>query len=532
MSCQNVPISTDKNNINTINNIDSLYNLAKQTKNDSLLNSTLKSQIKINSRKKNWDLFHKYRKEHLLVTARIGDTTSFARTLEYTGEYYRKTNKIDSAYYYYTQSLELYKATQDSLNIGFGLLNLAIIEKNLRDYSVSIYNLKQSLLYMKGKAKPRRISSSYNSIGNNYINMKMYDSALVYLNKSLEIRKNLNNSAYFIQSLNNIGSVYKNKGNYKKALEYFNKALDYNEVLVKYPKTKATLIDNRTHSLFLIDKSNKTIKQNLLDALAIRNNVDDSYGKAVSYIHLAEFYKFHLNYSKAKDYLKKALKVTENINHHKSRLNVLELQILLSEGKEKEKVLNYYSHIRDSLDFADKLKLSNLYAIKKKAEDKDIVISSLNQSIKHQWINLKTIVGLLIILLIVFSLFIYKKRKERKLFKRELDKRKLQVHAMKGHHSQNLSEEYIKGFHHTLKIKYKLSKVNIEFWEIHIKNLSQKEQLELLGIKKDTLNKRRFSLKQKIEKKREIKYPNFTSKIALRIYRDEELLFENVNLKK
>ena len=174
-----------------------------------------------------------------MLSARIGDTASFARTLEYTAGYFKKVHKIDSAYYYYTQSLELYKATQDSLNIGFGLLNLAIIERSLRDYSLSIYNLKQSLLYMKGKAKPRRIASSYNSIGNNYTNIKAYDSAVVYLNKSLNIRKNLKNPAYYIQSLNNLGSVFKYKAEYQKAVRYFNETLSYNEILSKYPKTKA-----------------------------------------------------------------------------------------------------------------------------------------------------------------------------------------------------------------------------------------------------------------------------------------------------
>ena len=123
--------------------------------NDSLLNISLKSYIKSYYRKQDWELFHKYLKEHLSLTARIGDTTSYARSIEYKAGYFKKKNTIDSAYYYYSQSLKLYKATQDSLNIGFTLLNLGILQKNLRDYSASIHNLKQSLMYMKGRASQR-----------------------------------------------------------------------------------------------------------------------------------------------------------------------------------------------------------------------------------------------------------------------------------------------------------------------------------------------------------------------------------------
>mgnify|MGYP000492385528 CR=1 FL=1 len=140
--------------------------------------------------------------------------------------------------------------------------------------------------------------------------------------------------------------------------------------------------------------------------------------------------------------------------------------------------------------------------------------------------------GLLIILLLGFLFFIYKKRREKKLLKTELDKKTLQVFAMKDHHSEDLNEEYIEDFHHTLKIKYKLSKENIEFWKIYIKNLSQKEQLEFLKIKKDALDKRRFSLKQKLEQKRGVKYPRFTSKVALRIYKNEVMLFKNTYSKR
>ena len=510
---------------------DSIYKTATETKNDSLLNISLKSYIKSYYRKQDWDLFHKYLKEHLSLTARIGDTTSYARSIEYKAGYFKKKNTIDSAYYYYSQSLKLYKATQDSLNIGFTLLNLGILQKNLRDYSASIHNLKQSLMYMKGRASQRRTSSSYNTIASNYTNMKLYDSALVNHNKAKELRETINNPAYLVQSLNNIGKVYKVKGDYATALDYFNKALGYNDVLIKYPNTKATLIDNQAHSLFLINKNNTIVEKNLLKALAIRESLDDSYGKAISYIHLAEFYKFHNDHKKATNYAKQALALTEYLDNHKNRLEVLEFQILLYEGEEKERVLNYYSSTRDSLEFADKIELQNLYGIEQNIKGKELLISKQKQVINKQKFNLKKVYIVSLILFMLFLLFIYKKRREKHQYEDELDKRKLQFHAMKGHHYEDLSEDHLDEFYHTLKIKYKLSNQNLEFWNVFIKDLSQKEQAEILSITKNTLVKRRKSLKQKIAKKRSI-VGYFTSKIAKRIYQDEEELFKNTYSKK
>jgi len=415
-------ITLTNTNSNIPKNIDSLYVMAKQTKNDSLINIALKSYIKSYYRKKDWKPFHQYRQEHLLLTARIGDTTSYARTLEYTASYFSKQNKTDSAYYYYTQSLKLYKATKDSLNIGFTLLNLAIIQKNLRNYPNSIHNLKGALVYMESRAKPRRISSIYNTLGGNYNHMKAYDTALVYHNKSKKIRETIKNPAYLVQSLNNIGKVYKDKGDYATALDYFNKALTYDEILVKYPNTKATLIDNQTHTLFLLGKKDRNIKRNLHNALSIRDSINDAYGKAVSYIHLAEYYQANNNKKKATDYIHLAGAIAKKNDNHQDYIDALELQVLFFDGEDKQRAMNSYKLIRDSLDFADKMKLKDLYDVEQELAKTENAITYHEDEIKKRKKNtivLIAIAVIIVLLLLLIVIFINRRKKKKE---KELEK--------------------------------------------------------------------------------------------------------------
>ncbi|WP_026776312.1 tetratricopeptide repeat protein [Polaribacter sp. Hel_I_88] len=509
VGCQNSKTS-NKELIKIPNDVDSLYILAKETKNDSLLNLALKSYIKTYYRKQDWKPFHEYLKEHLSLTSRIGDTTSYARTLEYKAGYFNKQNEIDSAYYYYAQSLKLYKATQDSLNIGFGLLNIAIIQKNFRDYPRSIHNLKQSLLFMEGKASARRISSSYNTLGINFNYMNAYDSALVYHKKSKELRETIKNQAYLIQSLNNIGKVYEDKGNYTIALDYYERALSYDSIIIEYPKTRATLIDNRAHSLFLLDKNKNSIEEDFLAALAIRDSLDDAYGKTVSYIHLAKFYGFQNNSRKAKYYTRQAEAIAKNINDHQNHLETLELQILLFDGEDKQRALNYYKHIRDSLDFGDKTKLESLYDVEEKVSTSKSIIDTQKKEIillkESKWWIMLFVLFIIVLFATIVNYINNKKRKKEK----ELDRIKESALQMVY---RGKVEPQAEEFHNYLEETFNLNKnpALFQFLILRGAGKSEREIADISDVSIGAIEKRRNRLIKHLKKLLDISPNDFFS---------------------
>lgn len=480
---------SSKNQLENIpQNNDSLYIYAKKVNNDSLLNKSLKSYIKSTYRKRNWKTFLNYCDEHLLLAAAIGDTTSYARTLEYKGAYFKIQNKIDSAYYYYSQSLRLYEQTNDSLNIGFGLLNLAIIQKNLRNYPISIQNLRKSLRYMEGKASPRRISSSYNTIAINYNNMNRFDSALVYHEKSIRLRESIKNQAYLVQSLNNIGKVYERKGDHKQALQYYNRALTYDAILKKYPRTKATIVDNKAHTLFLLDNKGYDVEADFLNALEIREKENDAYGKTVSYIHLAKFYQKMGKGSQANDFIKKARSLASEIKDHEDLLRVLELQIVLYDGEEKVKALATYRKIRDSLDFSDKEELERLFAVAEKVTQQKMIIENneeaLSDSNKVLWWLGSSLTGvLLLIILILWT----KKRNDRRMSK-NLSRVEQELQAKKEEEEKlTVLIDSSKNFEIFFKKRYDLDDKGMKLVHLIVEGKTQAEQADAFNISENTL---------------------------------------------
>jgi tetratricopeptide (TPR) repeat protein len=480
---------SSKNQLENIpQNNDSLYIYAKEVNNVSLLNKSLKNYIKSTYRQRNWEEFFKYCDEHLLVTAGIGDTTSYARTLEYKGAYFKILNKIDSAYYYYTQSLKLYEQTNDSLNIGFGLLNLAIIQKNLRNYPISIYNLKKSLLYMEGKASPRRISSSHNTIAINYNNMNRFDSALVYNEKAIRLRELLKNQAYLVQSLNNIGKVHERKGNYTKALQYYNEALTYDAILEKYPRTKATIIDNKAYSLLLLDSKGYDVEADFLKALRIREKENDAYGKTVSYIHLAKFYQKIGKGSQANDFIKKAQSIASEIKDHEDLLRILELQIVLYDGEEEMKALMAYRKIRDSLDFSDKEELERLFAVAEKVTQQKMIIESKEEALSDSnkvlwWLGS----SLAVVLLLIISILCTKKKKEKKMSKNlSIVKQELQAKREEEEKLMALIDSS-ESFQEYFAKRYDLDHKGMKLVHLIVEGKTQAEQADAFNISENTL---------------------------------------------
>ena len=86
-----IPLSAQNNSKLTNDNFTKTLNASE----DSLKNTLLKECIKRTYRVKDWKLFHRCRFAHLTLTKRIGDSSAYAKTLEYSGSYFRNRFKYD-----------------------------------------------------------------------------------------------------------------------------------------------------------------------------------------------------------------------------------------------------------------------------------------------------------------------------------------------------------------------------------------------------------------------------------------------------
>jgi ATP/maltotriose-dependent transcriptional regulator MalT len=455
---------------------------------------SLVSVLKNSYRKRDWVAFQKNKRDVLNFASNTNDTTLFARTLEYVAAYYRINNNVDSTSHYYNNALKLYEATNDSINIGFTLLNLAIIQKNLRNYPASTSICKRALLYLKDKASNRRVSSVYNTIGINYNNQKQYDLALDYHYKALGLRKTIDNPKYLIQSLNNIGMVYKRMGNYPKALEYFNQMYAYDSILVTFPKTHAALLDNMAHTKFLC-RYNTDNESPMLTALHIRNSINDKYGVAINSIHLSEYYRYNGDIDRAIDYATRAETMARSVSNNRDKIASLELLVNLLDGSEKQRVFRDYTNLRDSLDLADNKKLDNLYKLEQKAKTSKLEITRYQKIIKREQLFTYLLYAILIVVAVVFTVFLYNKRKKSRLMnaklkqleldffevKKKLDKK----HSDEQEHIRRIKES--KSFKEYLEKELGLKEKGYKLLELMYEGKTQIEQASELEMSVNTL---------------------------------------------
>tara|TARA_R110002072_G_scaffold260722_15_gene419354 strand:- start:3170 stop:4771 length:1602 start_codon:yes stop_codon:yes gene_type:complete len=469
----------------TISKIDSIYLISKNNSDDILKNEALSEYVKYYYRTKDWEQFHKYRKEQLKLALKIKDSASYAKVLEFSGAYFMNQNIPDSAYYFYNKSFQIYDFLCDSLSAGKALLNNAIIQKNVSDYVGSEATSFKALHYLLSTKNERRISSVYNNLGIVYNQLGDFDNAVKYHQLALGLRKNISDSQiYALHSLNNIGKVYADKKDYDRAIEYYEQIFNSTSLLQINRIFYAVVLDNYTYAGFKNGKLTN-IEDSFKEALSIREEAEETNGIIINCIHLAEYYKQKGNYPLALEYAKRAEKLSDSIRNYRDFLASLELMSSIYETNEAKTIFTKYIRIRDSLDRQTRNFKDQFARIRFETEEKENLIQNQQKNIlnqegeikKRQTIIASFIVITLLVIILIIGIIIHRKRKQKQL-----------------------EQELMKGFEPYLKGKYNLSNHNIEFWKLWITGIDQKSLSKKLFITVNSVKSRRKSLREKIEK--------------------------------
>ena len=208
------------------------------------------------------------------------------------GDSFSKDNKLDSAFYYYLKSTELYKEEGSSAYIAYNLVGMAHIQQTFGDYYSSEETLTEALPYINNNAQYQ--VSANNLFGIAAKELMNYDDAVRYYNIVL---KTVKDSSARMAVLNNIATVYMEQKKYTKAIVLLKPFLK-SAILDTLQNKKARIIDNLGFAYY---KDNQIPKGLALmnQALAIRISINDSYGSIESYLHLADYYQ-NKEYQKSK----------------------------------------------------------------------------------------------------------------------------------------------------------------------------------------------------------------------------------------
>jgi len=269
------------------------YKYANDESNDSLRNVYL-TKIAFTSYFKLGDslLFREVNKKSIDLSIKIKDSVNLAANYWDLGIFYGDYELKDSAYFSYYRAQKLYESVRNNKNSGIMLLNMAIIQKDQKDYTGSEITTIKAISLLKDLNEYVQLYKGYNNLGIIYNELGDFDQAIKYHDEALVYEKKIEGrNSLRARSLNNKGVVYKNKNEHHKAIELFQLSLSENNLKKSNAELYAMLLDNLAYSkLNLKDTSN--IGLLFLEALKLRDSVNDYSGIVTSKLHLSEYYAY------------------------------------------------------------------------------------------------------------------------------------------------------------------------------------------------------------------------------------------------
>lgn len=213
------------------------------------------------------------------------------------GNYYRTRNNVDSAIYFYSQSLRLKEPLNDSLglsacynSLGFcyyqqgnvksaldyyykavairdalgdkkGLantyLNISFIHMDRGENLPALETLDKSYALYTELGNTQSIANVANAYGIVYMTDKDYPNALMWYGKSLELRAQLGDSAGMAESYNNIGNIYNVLNKHDSAFFYYRQTIALLDKAT--PDAQVTFLANYATSAAILGKTDSAL---------------------------------------------------------------------------------------------------------------------------------------------------------------------------------------------------------------------------------------------------------------------------------
>lgn len=257
------------------------------------------------------------------------------------GDSFNRDNEVDSAFYYYNKSKELFVSDGNSPYIAYNLLGMAHIQQTYGDYYSSEETLMEALPYIKNDFQYQMAANNLFGIAAKEV--RNYEDAVRYYTTIL---KTTYDSVDKVTAFNNIATVYIKEKEYRKAIAILRPILK-STILDTLPNRRARIIDNLGYAYY---KDNQILEGLSLmnEGLEIRTKIKDSYGSIESYLHLADFYK-NRDYQKSKENALLAYKVATKHQSIDERLEALEFLMSYNPEKGVNSYATLFINLNDSI---------------------------------------------------------------------------------------------------------------------------------------------------------------------------------------
>ncbi len=390
---------------------DSLYTVIDNLPQDSLKNNLLFDISYYFFRENDSASFRYWNKQSLNLSRELQDSLRIAEAYWDLGDFLVDKEVVDSAYFHYNKASVLYSKIGKDFNSARMLLNMAILQKNVKDYTGSETTTAKAIKIIKPLGKHRQLYIGYNNLGILFNQLGEYDKALLYHNKAMASARELSDPILEANTLNNLGVVFENDGKYDKAIENYKKALAVDSIFQKQTRLYAMLHDNLAYSQMKEDPEEE-VEPLFMYALNIRDSIHHQAGIVINKLHLSEYYLGRRDTLKAIKFASEAKKLAEETRNYR---DLLESMLLLSEmdTPRSNKYLSQYIKINDSLQREERA-IRNKFARIRFETDEFIARNEyLNKEMKFIYAGSIAVLG--VILLVFVNVYQRNRNKQLKL---------------------------------------------------------------------------------------------------------------------
>ena len=299
--------------------IDSLQNVLKITKEDTIKLNTLNalSWVLLNENKDEVSL--KYAREALLFANSLpmeyikirgkGMATAYTTI----GVLFYKEGKLSESLKSHAASLKIKEAIQDKKGIANSYSNIGIIYNEQGNYPEALRIQLISLKLREELGDQALSAASYNNIGLIYLNQSNYPKALKNFYLSLKLKQEKGDKNGVAIAYTNIGNIYKNQGEYSDALTNYFTALKIFELINKKRGAAATYTN--IGNLYLKLNNYEEALKNFTKSLKIETEIKEKSGIANCYYGLGELNVRLNKLTEAKMYYNKSLSLSKEIGN-------------------------------------------------------------------------------------------------------------------------------------------------------------------------------------------------------------------------
>ena len=302
------------------------------------------------------------------------------KALNLIGVLYKNKGLYPTSLEYFLKALNIFEEIGYKKGMGNCYANIGDIYYNQTEYPKALLFYKKSLKARQDAGDKKPIASSYGNLGNVYADQSDFESALKYHFIALKIREEIGDKQGIAYCYNNIGVVYKYQSNHTKSLEYYFKSLD----VIKNIDDKKGLTScyNNIGNIYIDLLNYKSALLYCDSSLQVAKEMGNINAERVAYQNMAKVYAKTGKYKEAYEYEVKFKTLTDSIFNADNSKELGDMKTGF-EVERKEAELNAKAERQQAIAFEEE---------------------------KRERIIICFVTGILLVV-IVFSFFLYKRVK-------------------------------------------------------------------------------------------------------------------------